>query len=83
MTAYALSVPILSDQGETDRRYIADIQGSRRAEYEATWRRLAVQAERILHQLTPHVRLPAARPVHPSAVTGAGPDLASPRRTPR
>ena len=53
MAAYAFVVPVLPGQEEADRRFIADIQGSRRAEYEATWRRLGVRSERIWHQVTP------------------------------
>lgn len=53
MAAYAFAVPVLPGQEEADRRFIADIQGPRRAEYEATWRRFGVRAERIWHQVTP------------------------------
>ncbi len=53
MAAYAFMVPILPGQEEADRHFIAEIQGSRRAGYEETWRRFGVRAERIWHQVTP------------------------------
>ena len=58
MTAYAFTVPILPGQEDADRHFIAEIQGARRAEYEATWRRLGVRAERIWHHA------PRQRPEH-------------------
>ncbi len=53
MAAYAFMLPILPGQEAAERRYIADIEGPRRAEYEATWRQLGVRAERFWHQVTP------------------------------
>ena len=53
MAAYAFVVPILPGQEEADRRFFAELQGARRAEYEAAWRRLGVRAERVWHQQTP------------------------------
>ena len=53
MAAYAFAVPILPGQEEADRAFFAEIQGARRPEYEATWRRLGVRSERIWHQVTP------------------------------
>jgi hypothetical protein len=53
MAAYAFMLPILPGQEETDRRLFAEMQGPRRAEYEAAWRRLGVKTERVWHQQTP------------------------------
>ena len=53
MPAYAFMLPILPGQEETDRRLFADLQGPRRAEYEAAWRRLGLRVERTWHQATP------------------------------
>ena len=44
-------LPILSGQEEADRRLFADLQGPRRAEYEAAW--LGLRVERTWHQPTP------------------------------
>ena len=53
MAAYAFTVPILPGQEAADRRFFGELQGSRRAEYEAAWRRLGIRAERVWHQQTP------------------------------
>ena len=53
MAAYGFALPILPGQEEADRRMFADLQGPRRAEYEAAWRRLGVRTERTWHQQTP------------------------------
>jgi hypothetical protein len=53
MAAYAFVLPILPGQEETDRRLFAELQGARRADYEAAWHRLGVKAERVWHQQTP------------------------------
>jgi hypothetical protein len=53
MAAYAFMVPILPGQEEADRRFFAELQGPRRAEYEAAWRRLGLRTERVWHQSTP------------------------------
>jgi hypothetical protein len=53
MAAYAFMLPILPGQEETDRRLFAELQGARRGEYEAAWRRLGVKTERVWHQQTP------------------------------
>ena len=53
MAAYAFTVPVLPGQEEADRRFFAELQGPRRAEYEAAWRGLGVRAERVWHQPTP------------------------------
>lgn len=53
MAAYGFTVPVLPGQEAADRQFITEIQGPRRAAYEATWRRFGVHAERIWHQVTP------------------------------
>ena len=53
MAAYAFTLPILPGQEEDDQRFMAELGGSRRAEYEAAWKRLGVRAERVWHQPTP------------------------------
>jgi hypothetical protein len=53
MAVYAFAVPILAGQEEADRRFFAELQGPRQQEYETTWRRLGVRADRIWHQVTP------------------------------
>ena len=53
MPAYAFMLPILPGQEEADRRLFAELQGPRRAEYEAAWRRLGLRTERTWHQATP------------------------------
>ena len=53
MPAYGFMLPILPGQEEADRRVFAELQGARRAEYEAAWRRLGVRTERVWHQPTP------------------------------
>jgi hypothetical protein len=53
MASYGFMVPILPGQEETDRRFMAELRGPRRAEYEAAWRRLGIRADRAWHQPTP------------------------------
>ncbi len=53
MPAYGFMLPILAGQEEADRRMFAEIQGPRRAAYEAAWRRLGLRTERTWHQQTP------------------------------
>ncbi len=53
MARYAFMLPILPGWEEADRRLFAEIQGPRRAEYEAAWRRLGVRTERTWHQRGP------------------------------
>ena len=53
MAAYAFMLPILPGQEELDRRVFAEVQGPRRAEYEAAWKEIGFQRERIWHQQTP------------------------------
>ena len=53
MAAYGFMVPILPGQEEADRRFMAELSGSRRAEYGAAWRRLGLRTERVWHQTTP------------------------------
>ncbi len=53
MAAYAFTVPVLPGQEEAHRRFNAEIQGPRRAEHAATWRRFGVRAERVWRQVTP------------------------------
>ena len=53
MAAYRYMLPLLPGQEAMDRRLLEEVQGRRRAEYEAAWRRLGVRAERVWHQATP------------------------------
>jgi len=53
MAAYAFAVPVLPGQEEANQHFIAEIEGPRRSEYEATWRQLGVNVERIWRQVTP------------------------------
>ena len=53
MAAYGIVVPIVPGQEEADRRFFAELQGPRRAEYEAAWRRLGLRTERVWHQSSP------------------------------
>ena len=53
MAGYAFMVPVLPGQEEADRRFFAELQGPRRAEYEAAWRKLGLRTERVWHQSTP------------------------------
>ena len=53
MAAYGFVVPVLPGQEEADRRFFAELQGPRRAEYEAAWRGLGLRVERTWHQQTP------------------------------
>ena len=53
MATYAFMLPILPGQEEADRAIFRELQGPRRAAYEAAWRRLGVRAERTWHQRTP------------------------------
>ena len=61
MASYVFAVPILPGQEEADRQFIAEIQGPRKADYEATWRRFGVRAEQLWYQLTPQGTLVIVR----------------------
>src|SRR3712207_5905197 len=50
MATYGFMLPILPGQEEADRRFFPELQGARRAEYEAAWRQLGM---RVWHQPTP------------------------------
>ena len=79
MAAYAFMLPILPGQEETDRRLFAEMQGPRRAEYEAAWRRLGVKTERVWHQQTPEGTFAVVYLEGPMTSVGSSP--ASPPRT--
>ena len=53
MAAYAFFMPIVLGQEEVDRRFLAEATGARRAEFEASRKRLGIRAERGWHQSTP------------------------------
>ena len=53
MAVYGFVVPILPGQEEADRHLFEALTGPRRAEYEASRRRLGWHAERVWHQVTP------------------------------
>jgi hypothetical protein len=53
MARYAFAIPILPGQEETDRLLVRDMLGARRAEYEASRKRLGLTAERVWLQSTP------------------------------
>lgn len=53
MARYAFALPILPGQEDADRRLISDMQGARRADFEASRKRLGIKAERVWHQVTP------------------------------
>ena len=53
MAAYAFFVPILPGQEEADRRFMAEMVGARRAEFEASRRRHGMRTERVWQQSTP------------------------------
>ena len=53
MAAYAFFIPILPGQEEAHRQFLAELNGPRRAEYDASHRRLGMQRERIWRQSTP------------------------------
>ena len=53
MATYGFMVPILPGQEDADRRLSEELAGPRRAEYEASRRRLGWHAERVWLQTTP------------------------------
>jgi hypothetical protein len=53
VASYAFALPIVPGQEDANRRFAAELTGSRRADFEASRRRMGLTAERVWQQSTP------------------------------